>query len=448
MNIINAIGKYKLKDRSWFQREVSDIKKIVVHHSARPTSNNTNEEILNILMGDHTTQGWPGLSYHFVILKNGAIYQINNLSDITWTDSINVDSVAICLDGYFHPDFNEQPTQEQLTSLKWLLDNLSTQHPEFPASQKDVMGHRERYATACSGNNLFPYVVEYRNNLGKVDWQEDKQVEPLVEIVPGEQYRQDQLPAELFNVTDKQVVYWDGKYYIAHANSNGTRTFTIKPEDPKPDPAPAPVDPTPQPAEPPKYTESQYKALEKQLEESRQMLQDESKKLQDINNNYSAMQALGYNTLNDINKALEVKDATNKGLLVQINSLKKQLESISTQYAENQKEDTTSIEMGLDAAEALKELRINYEQVLIALGVKGTSLPTILEKIDSLQAMAEKGMSIIERTKILDKKKLEQIREIEKRGKNWLTQFLQAVAGHLSLTGLLIFGFVYVFVRG
>ncbi len=169
MKITNSIGTYKLFNREWYQRDTSEIKFITVHHTAgRETG--TDDQILTALMRGHINQGWPGLAYHFVILKNGNIYQINNFEDVTWHDTVNWDSIGICLPGYFHSPYNEKPTGEQLKSLRWLLDQLSTQHPEFPADQSKVLGHRERSSTACPGDNLIGYVQDYRNKLGKVDW--------------------------------------------------------------------------------------------------------------------------------------------------------------------------------------------------------------------------------------------------------------------------------------
>ncbi len=129
--------------------------------------------MLQDLYSTHVKNGWPGLSYHRVITPDGTVYQINNFDDLTWTDSHNSDAFATCLIGYFHPNGSTpamRPTQEQLVSLKECLDELSTQHPEFPADQDDVVGHKDRWATACPGDTLYPYVTEYRTKQGSVDW--------------------------------------------------------------------------------------------------------------------------------------------------------------------------------------------------------------------------------------------------------------------------------------
>ena len=171
MKIINNIHKYKKPTASWYQRPVKNITRLTVHHDAIPNNGRlTDEEVLTNIMREHVSRGYPGASYHFWISKKGAIYQLNNYSDITYHDSVNRDSLGICLNGYFHPNYNEKPTTAQLQAMKFLLDELCTKHPEFPADFDDVRGHRERSATACPGQYLYPYVVEYRSKNGQVSW--------------------------------------------------------------------------------------------------------------------------------------------------------------------------------------------------------------------------------------------------------------------------------------
>lgn len=168
MNIINRIGRYR--NGSWGQRSLSDITKITVHHTAIQQGQ-SDDELLRALQNHHENgNGWPGLAYHFVITPNGNAYQTNNFSDITWHDTVNTDSIGIVVHGYFHPTFNEVPTGEQLKSLRQLLDELCSKHPEFPAEQKDVYAHKDRTQTACPGNNMYNLIKEYRERLGNVSW--------------------------------------------------------------------------------------------------------------------------------------------------------------------------------------------------------------------------------------------------------------------------------------
>lgn len=165
--IINKIGAYMAPGRSWYQRYEGGINILTVHHTA-DTFVGTNEQILQREAGFHINgNGWPGLSYHYFITPDGTIFQINKHTDITWHDSRNTDTLGIALHGDFT---NTKPSQKQLNSLKSLLDWLCTENPQLPASQQNVLGHREISPTACPGNQFFPLVVEYRTKLGNVSW--------------------------------------------------------------------------------------------------------------------------------------------------------------------------------------------------------------------------------------------------------------------------------------
>lgn len=171
MNIIDKIGSYLQTGRFWYTRDISTITKFSVHHDAIPHDNRTAEQVLQTIFGIHNGKnGWPGISYHYYIHRDGTIYQLNKHEWVTWIDGINWDAIGIVLNGYFHSPYNNNITDAQKKSLKELLDQLSTQHPEFPASQGDVYAHRERAQTACPGDKVYPLVKEYREKLGDVNW--------------------------------------------------------------------------------------------------------------------------------------------------------------------------------------------------------------------------------------------------------------------------------------
>lgn len=189
-NIINAIHKYRPRG-AWQQRTVKNIQKLVIHHSAADASNNP-EERLNQIMGWHLANSpqWMGLSYHYVITKNGNIYQTNNHEDLTWHDGVNSNSLAILVDGYFHAPNNNQPTNQQLESLEFLLTELSTKHPEFPAGNnplQDILGHRDVSATACPGDILYPKMVEIKQKINqKINSPQTAKTEPN-KVIPESQ---------------------------------------------------------------------------------------------------------------------------------------------------------------------------------------------------------------------------------------------------------------------
>jgi N-acetylmuramoyl-L-alanine amidase len=169
MPIIDSTYRYR-PNGAWAKRSLAQIDRIVIHHTAVGYNDQSDEDRFAAIMRFHVNEGWPGISYHYMIGRSGNTYKFNELDDITYTDSQNVNSLAICLDGYFHPSVNDQPTTAQLTALQSLLDELTTRRPDIPAGRRDVVGHRNisrifgrpEWSTACPGDILFERVLEYQ----------------------------------------------------------------------------------------------------------------------------------------------------------------------------------------------------------------------------------------------------------------------------------------------
>ncbi len=49
----------------------------------------THDSMLRTIQSVHENHGWPGLSYHYVIMEDGTIYQANAHEDVTWHDTKN-----------------------------------------------------------------------------------------------------------------------------------------------------------------------------------------------------------------------------------------------------------------------------------------------------------------------------------------------------------------------
>lgn len=159
---LNPVGKPYGDGSGTHQRSASTIKSISIHHDAspRPHVYDSVARYRNEAAAHYTRLG-PGLQYHYKIDNQGTIFKIRPLT--TWLYAVgsaeNTSMIAICLDGYFHPDVNEIPTREQYEALGQLLTELCEQHPEFPATWPNVRPHRDYSATACCGNNLAPWVL-------------------------------------------------------------------------------------------------------------------------------------------------------------------------------------------------------------------------------------------------------------------------------------------------
>lgn len=146
-------------DNGTHPRNLNQITSISVHHDAsqRPHDYDSVARYHNEAAQHYQRLG-PGLQYHFKIDNIGTIYQTRPLDEWLYCvgSSENVSTVAICLDGYFHPPYNEIPTREQYEALVQLLTDLVDKQKLVPWSA--VRPHRDFSSTACPGDNLAPYV--------------------------------------------------------------------------------------------------------------------------------------------------------------------------------------------------------------------------------------------------------------------------------------------------
>ena len=198
--IVDWTYQFKKKDMAWpWHREVNEVTMFVVHHSATPqVAGETDRQRIQKLANVHIARNsaketWPGVSYHYVITtesaKQGIIYKLNQHTDVTWcavnaVHRPNEFGVHLCVDGYFHPGYNEQPIPEVLEGIQWLhwfLKNTDT-NLKFPNLGNTIYGHRNFQATSCPGNLLYPY-IESMNGGAKYWSVPDPVIAPLPEVI-------------------------------------------------------------------------------------------------------------------------------------------------------------------------------------------------------------------------------------------------------------------------
>lgn len=160
----------KNPNKNWGKRKVSDIKWAVVHQAASTGS-------MEAIARYHSTpgpenhlsaSGAPGIAYHYVIEKDGSVYQVNPDNYLTWhVAKKNTWSLGILVTGDFdadgHDGEEDGPTDAQKESLPKLLDYIKNKYPEI-----EVVGHCEIAAASnpkpyCPGTILMEEVVNYRS---------------------------------------------------------------------------------------------------------------------------------------------------------------------------------------------------------------------------------------------------------------------------------------------
>ncbi|HRY45251.1 MAG TPA: N-acetylmuramoyl-L-alanine amidase [Thermoanaerobaculia bacterium] len=116
------------------------------------------------------TNGWNDIGYAWVVCRHGDVFQGREDDDDTTDvqgahDGFNRGSTGLALLGYFHPPYDQRPTEEQLSALVDLIAWISglrgidpagrSLYEAFGAEVDNVYGHREVKETSCPGDHLF-----------------------------------------------------------------------------------------------------------------------------------------------------------------------------------------------------------------------------------------------------------------------------------------------------
>ncbi|MBG9942857.1 N-acetylmuramoyl-L-alanine amidase [Brevibacillus formosus] len=127
------------------RRKLTDIRSAAIHHSA--TLSGSPEAFARYHV---STNGWPGIAYHFVIQKDGVIYWCNDPETISYhVGNSNRHALGICLVGDFR---TQQPTAAQLEAANHIIQHLQVQIP----TMKQVLGHQEYPGYAWKNCPAFP----------------------------------------------------------------------------------------------------------------------------------------------------------------------------------------------------------------------------------------------------------------------------------------------------
>jgi peptidoglycan hydrolase-like amidase len=151
-------------------------RKFIVHHTGEVTDETRDPmELMRAIYYYHTiTRGWGDIGYHYVIDKQGNIYEgrAGGAEMVgAHTALHNVGSIGISLMGNFE---YEQPTPNQLKVLTLVLADHANRFKVDPSARSfwlgtnsfNVSGHRdvtrEGYGTACPGRNLHALLPDIR----------------------------------------------------------------------------------------------------------------------------------------------------------------------------------------------------------------------------------------------------------------------------------------------
>jgi LysM repeat protein len=149
-------SKYKMKSNV---NPMGHIKKITVHHTTVPDNIDKMSDIqyLNIIEKTHQKKRWASIGYHYIIGRDGTIYQGRPIKyQGAHVSGANSNNIGVSLIG----DFNKKlPNSTQLNSLNTMLGYLRKKY-QLPATK--VYGHKHLGQSECPGRQLEKWLIQYR----------------------------------------------------------------------------------------------------------------------------------------------------------------------------------------------------------------------------------------------------------------------------------------------
>ncbi len=166
----------------WTREYSPHVKLLVVHHTAVEVGGDDRsgiERIRALYQYHAVNRGWGDIGYHFLIDEDGQIYEGKSGGDYVVGGHAychNIGSIGVSLLGNFQV---EKPTQKQLKSLQWLLQDLAEKYDidldrqvQFHGKTLEpIVGHGELLSTECPGYYVEGSMSQIRRNVasGEVD---------------------------------------------------------------------------------------------------------------------------------------------------------------------------------------------------------------------------------------------------------------------------------------
>ena len=168
---------------------IGQVDVVVIHHTAsqNPPTEFDPQRWRN-LENSEVVRGYSSLAYSFGIV-NGPTGEIvesrgwGNKGAATGGYDWNSRSIAIVLDGYFHPPYNEQPTDAAIEAAADCIVNgvyLGYISRDFRCIPHSEASAGSQYSTACPGDNLRPRV----SGFGSIEAIAKYKLEQSIPIAP------------------------------------------------------------------------------------------------------------------------------------------------------------------------------------------------------------------------------------------------------------------------
>ena len=138
------------------------IYRITVHHSgdAEDASGDAEMHLREVERYHKETKGWACIGYHFVIARDGTVYEARPLKyqGAHATGDNNIGNIGICLLGNF--DNRPIPSAQR----KALEDAITRLRKQYHIANKDLYGHRDFKITDCPGPYVMAWMKAYKGD--------------------------------------------------------------------------------------------------------------------------------------------------------------------------------------------------------------------------------------------------------------------------------------------
>lgn len=126
------------------------VERLTIHHSGPPASVVSGPSAFRGWQSYHFSLGWPDLAYHFIVGRDGRVYEGRPHTAVgdTATDYDPTGHFLVVVEGDY--EF-ETLSAEQFESLARLLAWAAQ---EFDVSPDTIAGHRDHASTFCPGDNI------------------------------------------------------------------------------------------------------------------------------------------------------------------------------------------------------------------------------------------------------------------------------------------------------
>jgi hypothetical protein len=134
--------------------DTHDISRLTVHHSGSPALGASGPQAFRGWQAYHFSLGWPDLAYHFIVGRDGQVYEgrPHTAPGDTATDYDPSGHFLVVVEGDYR---TEQLDADQFEAMARVLAWAAV---EYDVPSQTISGHRDHASTSCPGGNIQRFI--------------------------------------------------------------------------------------------------------------------------------------------------------------------------------------------------------------------------------------------------------------------------------------------------